>query len=164
MRYISCRQQIDGSCVLSQLTTLFLFYWRIKTIGFQTYHWKVCINWMKLRTWSLPGLVEKAFIVDMRKKADRVICKSPDWTGPWEEGEGQEEKNRRDRGKRRRRTKRTKRMCGRKGRVLYEREAGGRKAKLERFRVGAEWEEQRGATVEWAWWPGCSLYVDRHHS
>lgn len=49
---------------------------------------------------------------------------------------GQVEKKRRDRGKRRRRTKRTKRMCGQKGRFLSEREAGGRKAKLERFRVG----------------------------
>jgi hypothetical protein len=44
MRYISHRQQLDGSWLLIQSSSLVSFGCRIKTINIQNYYWKVGSN------------------------------------------------------------------------------------------------------------------------
>ena len=53
------------------------------------------------RKWG-PGLLiqgmaeEKGFIVDMRKRKGQGVWKGPDWTRPWEEGQGGNKKEKRE--------------------------------------------------------------------
>lgn len=60
LKWVSCRQQIDGSCFFIESETLRLFYGIIKPFYVQSYHWKVWIQCHR-NTYSFPVSVDYFF-------------------------------------------------------------------------------------------------------